>query len=492
LKLKKGKGNMDFKKIAIGMIVLSFLWGCSSVPKKPTDKGDAALKEAGNNADDMKKKSQPLELGINRRMFTIPLEQEGEKDNALYKFRAKDMPLTTALDLFARTYGLNIISSPDVAGNVTVDFNGLPFEKAMEAILDAYGYYWVKEEDLIRVYKYETRIFSLDYIRLVREGSGASQASVASSGVGSGGQSGEVTIKQSDTVKFWEDLETQLKAMVSAEGKISINRMSGTIQVTDYHKDVAQVERYLNNIRNSVSRQVEIEARIMEVSLNDEFSLGIDWSVLINKMANGAINSSNIVAAKTASTIGISFGILDQNDFKVVLDALKQQGEVKVVSNPRIRVMNNQPALIKVGTDRPFFESTTTIGQGQTDNTVTEQIRYITEGLVLSITPQVSGNGWIMLDVTPIITRLAGTETSKNGSTAPTMEVKQSSTVIRMKDGEMVTVGGLIQDEGSATERAVPVFGEIPIFGNLFKGKHTANKKTELVIFMTPRIIKDL
>jgi type II secretory pathway component GspD/PulD (secretin) len=116
----------------------------------------------------------------------------------------------------------------------------------------------------------------------------------------------------------------------------------------------------------------------------------------------------------------------------------------------------------------------------------------VTEGLVLSITPQISGDGLIILDVTPIISRLVDTETSSLGSTAPVMDVKQSSTVVQLRDGEMVTIGGLIQDSGSQTRRKVPVLGDVPLVGHAFTGKFTRTRKSELVMFITPKIIKGL
>jgi MSHA type pilus biogenesis protein MshL len=378
---------------------------------------------------------------------------------------------------------------------VTVDFNDLPFEKSMDVILDAHGYYWSRDGSLIRVYKYETEIFIIDYLRLIREGRGSSQASLSSS---EGDESGEIIIKQSDTIRFWEDLETQLKEIVTSEGKIIVNRMTGIIQVTDFHKNVMQMKRFLSSIAEIIKRQVEINVKILEVELNEEFSLGIDWDLLVRRIFS---LDTVTVAVSTAIPFpfggaipalrSISLGLQDHN-FSAVIDALREQGDLNVISRPSIRVMNNQPALIKVGTDIPFFDQTTTVGTAGSGNTITEEVRFVTEGLVLSITPQISGDGLIILDVTPIISRLVDTATSNLGSTAPVMDVKQSSTVVQLRDGEMVTIGGLIQDSGSQTRRKVPVLGDVPLVGHAFTGKFTRTRKSELVMFITPKIIKGL
>jgi type II secretory pathway component GspD/PulD (secretin) len=153
--------------------------------------------------------------------------------------------------------------------------------------------------------------------------------------------------------------------------------------------------------------------------------------------------------------------------------------------------LNNQPALIKVATAQPFFTQTIAQGTSGTGNIVTEQARSVTVGLVLSVTPQISEDGWIMMDITPIISRLRDIATSPNEtSTAPVLDVKQSSGLVRLKDGEMVIIGGLIQEESSETERKVPILGDIPYLGRLFKGTYTVKTKSELVIFLTPKIVR--
>ncbi len=487
------------KKIAVAIVVAVILQGCVYNKEQTKAKVQPLRLDVGNRLPQIPgKDEQKLELDVNKRMLLTLDEVNTKEPEQLYKFRTKDMPIVKALELFARNYDLNLIASPDVTGTVTVDFKNLPFKKSMDVILDAYGYYWSRDGSLIRVYKYETEIFIVNYLRLIREGKGTSQASLASSG---GGKSGGITIEQSDTIRFWEDLEEQLKTIISDDGKIIINRMSGTIQVTDFHKNVMQMKRFLGSIAEIIKRQVEINVRILEVELRDEFSLGINWDLIVRRVfsldsvvlaADTIIETPFGVPDPKLKTIGLELNKIRTNNFSAVVDALREQGELNVISRPSIRVMNNQPALIKVGTDIPFFNQTTTVGTSGSGNTVTEEVRFVTEGLVLSITPQISEDGLIILDVTPIISRFISTVESSLGSTAPEMDVKQSSTVVQIKDGEMVTIGGLIRDSDSQTKRKVPVLGDIPLMGNMFKGSYTKKSKSELVMFITPKIIKDL
>ncbi len=485
------------KKMVAILAGIIFLAGCVSPTTKSTkmEKNTVTTEKINTEKAETGKEKQPLELGLEKRMFHVSEKNSQKKKEKLYSFRAKDMPIPKALELFARINKLNMVVSPDVTGEVRVNFKGLSLERSMEAILDAYGYYWQKEEGLIRVYKLETKTFTIDYLRLIREGKGSSQATIASSAGGEGGQAGEVTITQSDEIKFWEEIEEQLDSMISEDGNLIVSRMSGTIQVNDLHKNVARMEHFVNEITSSILRQVEIEVKILEVTLNDDFSLGINWEEIMNSLDGVKVVASTILASPLGASTGLApsttleFGHLRSN-YRVLMDALQEQGEIKVLSQPKVRAMNNQPAMIKVGTDRPFFEATTTPGVGGSAPTVTEEVRYITIGLVLSITPQISDDGYVMLDITPIISRLVGVAESSFKSTAPIMDVKQSSTTIRLRDGEMVTVGGLIQDEETERVRKIPLLADIPFLGKAFQGVYTTKSKKELVIFLTPRIIK--
>lgn len=414
----------------------------------------------------------------------------------LYSFRAHELPIIDALALFARSNQLNIVSGPEITGSATVDFHDLPLEQAMSALLEAHGYYWEHHDHLIQVRKFKTAGMNVDYIRLVRGGAGQNRAQMNSGSSNGGGSSetGQIEVSQQDEIKFWQELEKQIQTLMSKDGRLVINMLSGTIQVTDWYQRVDEIEHFLKSVHQALHRQVQIEARIYEVNLNDSYSLGIDWSKINFYGSSGNIGIANIIAAPfggfiaKAATTTISFA---DGSFDGVLEALQEQGEVRVVSQPRVVTMNNQPALIKVATDQPFFTSTVSQGTAGSGNIVTEQARSVTVGLVLSVTPQISDDGWIMMDVTPIISRLREIATSPlETATAPVLDIKQSSGLVRLKDGEMIIIGGLIQEESSETERKVPILGDIPFLGRLFTGTYTAKSKSELVIFLSPKIVK--
>jgi len=168
--------------------------------------------------------------------------------------------------------------------------------------------YWERDRFLIRVKSQQTKTFVIDYISLVRSGTGSSLAQISSGGSGGesggggdsggGNESGAITIEQNDTVEFWQELEDQIASLVSSDGRLVINRMAGTVQVSDRYQRVRDIGKYISEINRAIHRQVDIDVRIVEVSLDDDFSLGIDWSRITAPDAEGLgfdLNTSSVV-----------------------------------------------------------------------------------------------------------------------------------------------------------------------------------------------------
>ncbi len=440
-------------------------------------------------------------------------------DGRRFSFESKDLDIKDALALFAQSNRLNIVSDPDVTGTVSVAFHDLPLDKCMEAILAAQGYYAEESRGLIRVRNQRTEVFTVDYLRLIRSGNGTSTANISSgsgaaqSGGGStaGGAAGgsqttgdstSVSINKSDSVDFWTEIEAQLKSLLSAQGKLAINRVAGTIMVTDQKIHVDRIATYLKQIKRTLHRQVDLEAQIYELVLSDEFHFGIDWQNVMIKAEEWAVSSGgmgipssrlivdNPIGGNTPGRPALSLAIT-KDETKVVIDALKEMGNLEVVSQPRIRTLNNQAAMIKVGTDKPFFRKNTVIttSNGGTQTQTDVEVSTITIGTILSLTPQISEDGWITMDISPVITRLVATATGPDESTAPEVDIKQASSLVRIPQGSTVVIGGLIQNERYKTTRRVPILGDIPGIGYAFRGVYDDTRKTELVIFITPTIV---
>ena len=441
----------------------------------------------------------------------------------LFSFRAENVPIKQALALFARANHLTIVPDLDVEGAVTVEFDGLPLDLAMAALLDANGYYCQPEGRLLRVRNRESRMFQIDYIRSTRTGQGSNDVQISSSGGGgtggstaggaapsgggasSGNEGSTSTVANSTTINFWADLAEQLKSMVSSSGSFTINSLSGTVLVRDNHRNIETIAQFIQLVSANIVRQVDLEVDIYEVDLNKSNQLGINWQAVSNRLSAGTIPSQLGLAsagglivqtpvygaAPGPAAVAVQYA---GNNVQAVLDALEQQGDLKVVSRPRLRTLNNQPAVVRVGQDLPVFTDQVTQSPGTPPViTTTETIQTVTVGTVLSITPQISGDGLITLDVTPAVSRLVSIQSSASGQTsAPVIDIRQASSLIRLRDGATVIMGGLVQDTVSNTKRKVPVLGDLPLIGKAFTGSYDNSERTELVFFLTPHIVPDL
>lgn len=484
------------------MALLTLTFSCAHEPPERTLlDSDRQIRDRIRSEESVK---PPVVVSSVEQTTVAPTEER-------FSFVARDLPIGDACRLFGKTHNLNIVVDKDVQGTVSVDLADLPFAEIMESLLGANGYYWQRRGNIVYVKSWETRLFDIDYIRLVRSGSGSSQAQVSSSAQTEGGEgntAGTMTIQQSDKVDFWTELEEQLNKLISEQGRLLVNKLAGTIQVTDQHQRVQEVGSYIDQINSAIYRQVDIDVRVVEVTLNEDTSLGIDWSRLVST-GNGEFvdgNLSTIVSSpaggitRLPSTVGLQYSNIENglNTVSAMLDALQEQGDVTIVSQPHIRTLNNQSAMIKVGTDRTFFRkeqlTDSTNAGSQTFSTDVPQV--VTEGIVLSITPQISRDGWITLDVSPVVTRVSSVSEvlDDNGnvlSTAPNLDISQASSLVRARSGETIVIGGLIQDQQTETIRSVPGLGHLPVLGRLFQSSYTGTQKKELIMLVTPRLIAD-
>lgn len=419
-------------------------------------------------------------------------EVNPERADELFSFKAVDLDLKQALALFAEANDLNIIPDRDIEGSITLSFKDLPLDLAMHALLDAHGYYFVKTGRLIRVRNLQTRIFHINYINTVRTGSGANDIQFSSRGGENGAGGSSMVVSADNTIDFWKTISEQLAAMVTLEGSYSVNSLAGIITVTDRYSKMLEIASYLDFVSENVVRQVELEVEIYEVALSENTRLGIDWTRVSDSL-HSTITGDLIVSSAsngsgfTPSTLNINFAHGNTN---ALLEALQEQGELSVLSKPRLRTLNNQPSVIRVGQEIPVFRQTVTTAPGDPPLvSIEEEIENITIGTVLSITPQISRDGMVTLDVSPAISRLLRNEISAvTGASAPVIDVRQSSSIVRIKEGTTVVLGGLVQTEINNTVRKVPLVSKIPVIGEVFKGRRSVKSTSELVVVLTPRL----
>ena len=274
-------------------------------------------------------------------------------------------------------------------------------------------------------------------------------------------------------------------------------------------------------VTGSVQRQVLIETQIIEVYLQDSFQAGIDWGYIqsLPQMSNlswglasngaspwvgypGSTNQggsgSSGSSGQTQSIPGawmikpyggvFRIGGPDQivalND---IIEALSTQGDVNIISSPKISTLNNQPAIIKVAREDPYFQTTQQTVYGES-NTTTE-VNFISIGVVLAVTPQIGSDGTITLTIHPSVTDKVGEATSVQGDKVPIVDVRETDTVVRVNDRQTILFAGLMQNKVTEDVIAVPLVSEIPWLGYLFKHTSREVRKTELVIMLTPKVV---
>ncbi|MEJ1959823.1 MAG: hypothetical protein WDM70_10695 [Nitrosomonadales bacterium] len=418
----------------------------------------------------------------------------------------------------------------------------MTLEQALDSILDPMGFGWTQEDGMIRITREVTRTYQVDYLRAARNGN----TSMTSSSTGTSNSSSN-SITNTDSINFWTELEAEInkllakpidqqgqaaplteslttttttgvdktvnvtaRPIVQLVGRVIIDKISGTVQVTTSPRRMRSVDDFIQNMLKGINRQVYIETRILDVTLNDDSALGINWSAVAATAGGSTLNvgTSNFVTQAGAviappSTLILSGTVAQPTknssiqSITAAIDALQQQGTVRLVSQPKVRTLNNQPAIMKAGTEYTFYSITATQSPLNANGvpiglpTTTEVPTVVTDGVTLSVTPQISPDGMITLDVMPVVNKIIGTNTSALGSTSPILETKQTSTLVRLKDGETAVIGGLIEQDDSESGRNVPGLGNIPGMGWLFTGKYSNKLRRELVIFITPHLIEN-
>jgi MSHA biogenesis protein MshL len=461
-----------------------------------------------------------------------PLEGGEIPKEKLYSLSVRDADLKEVLFAFSKDNGVNIIVDPDVFGKVTVDLKKVTMAAALEALLKPLDLDYQQERNMIRVTrpKMETRTFILNYITTVRKGSGSVSGiggSSAASSSKAGGSSVLSQVTTEDQADLWEEIKEGLKNIITkktgkrtlkreseilskepekttggektgatfveeieaeGDGKVTINKMAGIVIVTDYPSRLREVEKFLARVEETVQRQVFIEAKIVEVALNDNFQLGIDWQLLPNLTIMGlggivrqSLTTTGDFTANNRFQIGVT-----TNTFNSLIDALSTQGKVEVLSSPRVSTLNNQKAIIKAAIEDVYFDVTIAAG---TPPIKSATPKYITIGVILDVTPQIDTDGTIIMDIHPSVTEKIRVATfTDTGQQAPVISVRETQTIVRVREEQTILIAGLIQSKEKETLNGIPCLMNIPYIGQLFRQTVREKTKSEIVILITPHL----
>ena len=325
-----------------------------------------------------------------------------------------------------------------------------------------------------------------------------------SNGGGSSGNGSNVhTSSESD---YWQELEDTLKMIMKAaptdNTSVVVSPQSGLVTVRGLPSDIQAVKDFIKRSEENLLRQVVLEAKIVEVTLDDDYQQGINWQNVISHDGDTNFNfSTNSVSSfgnELTSTLGSAATLTFSNlDFSGVVNLLQTQGNVQVLSAPRVTATNNQKAVLKAGQDEYYVTdvSNTTVTGTATTSTPEIELEPFFSGIALDVTPQISEEGDVVLHVHPSVTE---TEEQQKVITLDEEQyvlplaqsnIRESDTIIRAKSGEIVVIGGLMQSETREFESRVPYIGAIPVLGNLFKSKQDVETKKELVILIKPTVV---
>jgi MSHA biogenesis protein MshL len=466
-------------------------------------------------------------------------------DETRFTLNVQEAELASLLLGLGRDSPFNVVVEPGVTGTVTADLEDLSLHEILDQLIYPLGYGYSVRGNVLRIFRgvRETRTYRVDYPNYQRRGSsdltisGAIGASPEIASGGSGSSEAEDTstagVQTTQLVDFWAELEEGLRAIVfgtgeagsgqsqaGAEGagagaliparQVALARQAGLVTVTAEPSVLHQVEAYLDEVALSTQRQVLIDTRILEIDIGDELELGVDWEYAPGLGAGkvGTLTRSilpGFPAAAFAQELaplltsgGFLFGIA-ADQFGVELAALASQKDVRLVSTPSLATLNNHKAVIKVVRNEVFFiaevktEVVEAVGTTQTTEFVPQ---IIPVGVTLDITPQISEQGEITLHIHPSISEVVdivpqpqGDPTLEESGSLPVIDLRETDTVMRVSDKTTIVIGGLIQSREFERQRKVPLLGDIPLLGQIFRRTDTEETRTELLIMVTPRIL---
>lgn len=450
----------------------------------------------------------------------------------------------------------NIVVHPDVAGTISLDLKHVTVPEVLEMTRQLYGYDYQQLAAgwIVLPAALQTRMYYVNYPDLERSGSSRTRVSsgqLTSSGNSANNNNGLVdpsgnqfqqnngngnnrsgnpsqtgtTIDTKYKVNFWSDLESSLRALLPQDPQhtVVVNAEAGVIAVRGMPGELNDVAKFLAKIQTTVSRQVILEAKIIEVDLNDDYQAGINWSSVLtnggqnyftgvsspstfngNLLAPSGptvnVSPGNPVTGLVSNTLGGAFTFaLDTRDFAAYVNLLQVQGHTRVLSSPRVSTLNNQKAVIKSGSDQFFVTNVTsnTVASTATSTNNAIELTPFFSGVALDVTPQVDDDGSVILHIHPTVSAV----TSQNlvvtvqgqTDTLPLAlsQIRESDSVVRARSGQVIVIGGLMTTLKANTDYQVPLLGSIPGIGNLFKSKQTTNTKTELVILLKPIVVGD-
>jgi MSHA biogenesis protein MshL len=411
---------------------------------------------------------------------------KGDRLGQVFSFSSSEpVSIKDLLLLAVQDTSLSLVLDPDVEGTFTGDLKNVTLAQALDAALRPLDIDYAIENNILHVSRRRmaTRVFNLNYVATRRQATRTVGVPTEVGHAGSGGSA--VSVTSLDSTDLFGEVEKGIQTLVSPDARYNLDRKAGLVQVSDYPDRLDRIGLYLDLVQLRVNRQIQIQAKVLEIDLNEGAAAGVDWSAVLRRAGDGVSLPHSPASPAQPFAAGVTI-----RDFTALLEALATEGDVHVLSSPRVAAMNNEPMIMRVGTEDVYFV-TTSQHEAATGRVLQTTVspHPIEEGMVLSVTPQVGGDGIITMSISPRVTARTGQARSRLGDTVPILSARETDTLVRVREGETVLIGGLLQERVTSETSKAPVLGHLPVVGGLFRRESRSTRRTELVILLTPTIV---
>ncbi|MFL0799980.1 MAG: pilus (MSHA type) biogenesis protein MshL [Agarilytica sp.] len=533
--------------VRFGLLLLGgfILVSCANSADAPTSAENAMQEVLASQKEQSEEKLSVPESVSNALLPNAYSPSISKKIASRFDVSVNQVPARTFFVSLVSDAGVNVVAHPEVAGSISLELKNVTIEEVLDVTREVYGYEYKVKSGIYTIYprKLRTEIFPIDYLDVQRVGvtdtsvqigeitSGSSDnqnrssnsssedsgesanllsylgesGSEGAGGSGGAGISPGARVQTLTKTDFWAGLNQTILAIVGdgAGRMVMTNPQAGLVVVKALPNELHSVKDFLEKSELSVKRQVVLETKILEVRLNDGFQAGINWGAISGQLSMSQTNSGNsslsdIVFDNGGGVESLISTVLDVPDITKLLFLLEEQGNVQVLSSPRISTVNNQKAVIRVGSDEFFvtgLSNSTTSSASSIVNTPEVELDSFFSGIALDVTPQISEEGEVILHVHPMVTtvtdQIKEIDIAGSAFSLPLAlrDVRESDSIVKARSGQVVVLGGLMQETTSDVDTKRAFLGNIPVVNLLFKAKQKSTVKTELVILMQPIVV---
>lgn len=534
----------------IGWSTVCMLSACSTVPQDDTiaerQMADSLSAHSAYESDVLK--AQPP-AQVDNSLLSSAMQGNSAslsvKPEPRFDISVNQVPARTFFVSLVADSGVNVVAHPEISGAISLELKNVTVREALNVTRDVYGYEYKFADNIYTIYprKLRTQVFPINYLDIKRVGltdtavtigqiSGSSQNNRNGSNSNNnsdnqgtsliGGDEGSedgsrrrasvpgARVQTLNSTDFWQSIQTTIEAIIGGqvEGRmVMTNPQSGLVIVNALPNELSAVREFLERSELSVRRQVVLETKIIEVQLNDDYEAGINWGAISGALSTGSESVLNLnytstggseVSSKSRATQNFVSSVLNVTDISELLNLLDTQGNVQVLSSPRISTVNNQKAIIRVGTDEFFvtgISNNTTTSASSIQNTPEVLLDSFFSGIALDVTPQIAEDGDVIIHVHPLVSnvedQIKDISVGDEKYTLPLAlrDVRESDSIVRASSGQVVVLGGLMQETTADVSTKRPFLGDIPVVNVMFKARSKRKVKTELVILMRPIVV---